>query len=132
MLCPQTGYAETSSHLSSQEIDAAQTMSFDTQLVFNTTGSVLPCKIVCLWFCLCRCAGTARTAVYGTHTVKYIAQLYIYLCVYIMSPALLCKSSVQSGNAEQCALAFIHLFCHPVAPITLYHFIPIYVLIVNA
>ena len=26
-----------------------------------------------------------------------------------MSPALLCKSSIQSGNAEQCALAFIHL-----------------------
>ena len=35
--------------------------------------------------------------------------LCIVFHIYLMSPALLCKSSVQSGNAEQCTLAFIHL-----------------------
>ena len=35
-----------------------------------------------------------------------LVMLVHHIC---MSPALLCKSSVQSGNAEQCALAFIHL-----------------------
>ena len=29
-------------------------------------------------------------------------------CIY-MCPALLCKSSIQSGNPEQCTLAFTHL-----------------------
>ena len=33
--------------------------------------------------------------------------LYVYM--FYMSPALLCKSSIQPGNAEQCVLAFIHL-----------------------
>ena len=35
-------------------------------------------------------------------------EFYTFYMLF-MSPALLCKSSVQSGNAEQCALAFIHL-----------------------
>ena len=30
-------------------------------------------------------------------------------CPFTISPALLCKSSIQSGNAEQCAHTFIHL-----------------------
>ena len=36
-------------------------------------------------------------------------RLYSHLCSYIMSPALLYKSSIQSGNPQQCALAFTHL-----------------------
>ena len=35
-------------------------------------------------------------------------EFYTFYMLF-MSPALLCKSSVQSGNAEQCVLAFIHL-----------------------
>ena len=38
------------------------------------------------------------------HT-SFILMFYMFY----MSPALLCKSSIQSRNAEQCALAFIHL-----------------------
>ena len=41
-------------------------------------------------------------------SAAFLINLVLYI-IYLMSPALLCKSSVQSGNAEQCALAFIHL-----------------------
>ena len=67
----------------------------------------------------------------SAHMVQCITRLYIHHCFYIMSPALSGKSSVQAGNPKQCTLAFTHLLS-PVAPITLYHFIPMYVLIVNA
>ena len=44
------------------------------------------------------------------HT-SFILMSYIFYMFYMfyMSPALLCKSSIQPGNAEQCTLAFIHL-----------------------
>ena len=44
------------------------------------------------------------------HT-SFILMSYMFYTFYMfyMCPALLCKSSVQSGNAEQCTLAFIHL-----------------------
>ena len=41
-------------------------------------------------------------------SAAFLINLVLYI-IYLMSPALLCKSSVQSGNAEQCVLAFIHL-----------------------
>ena len=94
-----------------------QTMSFDARFIFNTAGSDLPCNIVRLWFCLCRCTETAQRAVYGAHTVKYVTWLYFCLCFYIMSPSLLCKSSIQSGNSEQCTLAFTHLFVLQLHPL---------------
>ena len=40
------------------------------------------------------------------HLICPLYSLYFFIT---MSPALLCKSSIQSGNAEQCTLAFIHL-----------------------
>ena len=70
-------------------------------------------------------------ALCSAHMVQCVTRLFVHLCFYIMSPALLSKSSIQSGNPEQCMLVFTHLY-HPVARITLYHFIPMYVLIVNA
>ena len=42
----------------------------------------------------------------GLHPER--GSLHVLFLIF-MSPALLCKSSVQSGNTEQCALAFIHL-----------------------
>ena len=44
MLCPQTGYAETSMHLSFQEINPwgpAWTISVDTRSALQTAGSDL-------------------------------------------------------------------------------------------
>ena len=50
---------------------------------------------------------------YCVSLIQFLHHSSIHYCLHIavatMSPALLCKSSVQSGNAEQCALAFIHL-----------------------
>ena len=48
-----------------------------------------------------------------------------------MSPALLCKSSIQSGNAEQCALAFIHLLSSSCTSY-FYNISYVFVLFVNA
>ena len=68
----------------------------------------------------------------GSHfRCSFLLHLNSYYLLIIMSPALLCKSNVQLGNAEQCACTHSS-FCHPVAPVTLYHFIPIYVPFVNA
>ena len=57
----------------------------------------------------CSCSGISRMVSCSMHMVPYIAWLYICHCLYIMSPALPCKSSVQSGNSEQCMLAFTQL-----------------------
>ena len=81
-----------------------RTVSFDVWLVFNTLGSVLPCKIVCLWFCLCRCTETTQR-LYMVPVQLNTSLSCTFICFYIMSPALLCKSIIQSGNAEECALA---------------------------
>ena len=52
------------------------------------------------------------------------------ICVFV-SPVQLCKSNACIGNAEN---EYTHsfIFCHLVAPVLLYHFIHLYVLIVNA
>ena len=43
------------------------------------------------------------------HTFVLMFYLFYMSYLFYMFPALLCKSSVQPGNAEQCAHAFIHL-----------------------
>ena len=132
MLCSQMGYAETSMHLPFQEIrlwGPAQTISVVAQSALQTTGSEL-IMLNCLWFCHYRCMGAARRVSYSVCMVQYIAQLYI--CLYILCPLLYRVSpayilAIQS-SVRQCSL----IVYHPVAPNTLYHFIPMYVLIVNA
>ena len=57
-----------------------------------------------------------------------LVMLVHHIC---MSPALLCKSSIQSGNAEQCALAFIHLLSSSCTSY-FYNISYMFVLIVNA
>ena len=57
----------------------------------------------------CKCTGVTQMVSCSTCIVPDIARLYICHCLYIMSPALPCKSSIQSGNSEQCMLAFIQL-----------------------
>ena len=59
-------------------------------------------------------------ALCSARTVQCVTWLYFCLCFYIMSPALLCKSSVQSGNPEQCMLAFTHLLSSSCT----YYFVP--------
>ena len=112
MLCPQTGYAETSTYLQFQEIrlqGPTQTVLLGTQSALQTTGLDLV-MLNCLFVVFhCRCVGVAQMVLRSMHMVQYITWLYICHCLYIMSPALPCKSSVQSGNSEQCTLAFIQL-----------------------
>ena len=108
-----------------------QTVSFDAQLVFNTTESVLPCKIVVCGFVI---VGVQRLlkGLYMVPLQFHTSLSCTFTCDFILCPLLYCVSPV-------CKLAILSsahwhslIFCHPVAPVTLYHFIPISVLIVNA
>ena len=58
--------------------------------------------------------GIARgpSYLYCVSLIQFLYHSSIHHCLHIvpsLCPLLLCKSSVQSGNAEQCTLAFIHL-----------------------
>ena len=68
--------------------------------------------------CICSAIGDDGIArglsyPYCVSLIQFLHRSLIHYCLHIavttMSPALLSKSSIQSGNAEQCALAFIHL-----------------------
>ena len=75
------------------------------------------------------------TFVFSLHIYIYCACDHSSLVMLVhhicMSPALLCKSSIQSGNAEQCALAFIHLLSSSCTSY-FYNISYMFVLIVNA
>ena len=86
----------------------AQTIPINARSALQAVGLDL-IMLNCLWFYHCRCAGVAWMVSCSACMVQYITRLYICHCLYIMSPALLCKSSIQSGNSEQCVLAFTHL-----------------------
>ena len=131
-LCSQKGYTETSTYLPFQEIrpqGPARTISVVAQSALQTTGSDL-IMLNCLWFYHYRCAGATQRVSYSTHMVQYITQLYICLCIlcpllYRVSP--LYNLAIQSSACQRSLIVY-----HPVAPNTLYHFIPMYALIVNA
>ena len=112
MLCPQMGYVETSTYLPSQEIrpqGPAQTVLVGAWSALQAVGLDL-IMLNCLWFIIVSARGSLgwfHVARIWFHTS--LGCIYIYHCLYIMSPALPCKSSVQSGNSEQCMLAFIQL-----------------------
>ena len=112
MLCPQMGYAETSTYLPFQEIrprGPAWIISVGARSALQAAGLDL-IMLNCLFVvCHGRCAGVAQMVSCSACMVQYIARLYICHCLYIMSHALPCKSSVQSGDSEQCMLAFIQL-----------------------
>ena len=125
MLCPQTGYAETSMHISFQEIEAVGSCS--DHVIRHSICSphcrvrVNHVKLFIYGFSfLCRCAEATQMVSCSAHMVQCIAQLYVHHCFYIMSPALSRKSSVQFGNPEQCALAFTHLLSSSCT----YYFVP--------
>ena len=75
------------------------------------------------------------TFVFSLHIYIYCACDHSSLVMLVhhicMSPALLCMSVVQSGNAEQCALAFIHLLSSSCTSY-FYNISYMFVLIVNA
>ena len=122
MLCPQTGYAETSTYLPFQEIKLrgpTRTVSVDARSALQAIGLDL-IMLNCLWLYPYRCMGVTRMVSCSACMVQYITQLYICHCLYIMSPVLPCKSSVQSGNSEQCALVFTHLLSSSCT----YYFVP--------
>ena len=108
MLCPQTGYVETSAYLPSQEIKPrgpAQTVLVDARSALQAVGLDL-IMLSCLWFIIVVTWGSLRW--FHVVCVWFHKSLSCH-CLYIMSPALPCKSSIQSGNSEQCVLAFIQL-----------------------
>ena len=73
----------------------------------------------------------SRSCIFSLVSFHLICPLYSLYFFITMSPALLCKSSVQSGNAEQCALAFIHLLSSSCTRY-FYNISYMFVLIVNA
>ena len=117
---PTDRYAETPLHLSSQENRCHGVL---LRLCHLMLGSSLT-----LWGQFCHVklfiCGFVFVGVQGPLGGLYMAPIQLntslsctFIYVFILCPLLLCKSSVQSGNAEQCALVFTHLFVIQLHPL---------------
>ena len=73
----------------------------------------------------------SRFCIFSLVSFHLICPLYSLYFFITMSPALLHKSSIQSGNAEQCTLVFIHLLSSSCTSY-FYNISYMFVLIVNA
>ena len=80
----------------------------------------------------CSCVGIAQMVSCSPCMVPYITRLYIYVIVFILCPLLYRVSPAYNmailSSVHYCSFSYYY----PVAPYILYHFIPMYVLIVNA
>ena len=118
------GYAETSMDFSSQEIEAVG--SHSDHVIGRSVHSQhhgVRFNHVKLFVCGFIFVGAWRPLGWLYVVLVWFSVslgcMFIFV-FYIMSPALLCKSSVQSGNPEQCTLAFTHLLSSSCT----YYFVP--------